>query len=196
MALPTTDPPPRDTEARRIFTLSDERGDLSLPPPGPLQERVSALESALTDGTHKGVETACRSILEHLASYYGIPSPSLKVLGTRPRRIITYSNYESTIEKHGDYDLRTGRIRLWMRTAVRGRVVAYKTLLITLIEEFCHHLDCSYFRFVGSPHTRGFYERMGRMYSLALGREFERPVWRRGPRGRWWMDFQAMKARS
>ena len=67
-------------------------------------------------------------------------------------------------ELHGLYEPveRTrprAKIYVWMRTAKRQQVVAFKTYLRTLIHEFCHHLDFEYYKFEDSFHTKGFFQR-------------------------------------
>ena len=46
-----------------------------------------------------------------------------------------------------------------MRTAKRGQVVAFKTLLRTLIHELCHHLDYELHGLDNTFHTEGFFRR-------------------------------------
>src|SRR5205814_1648653 len=66
-------------------------------------------------------------------------------------------------ELHGLYTPANGHgrdaIRLWMITAKRGQVVAYRTFLRTLLHEICHHLDYTYLHLRDSLHTQGFYQR-------------------------------------
>ena len=50
-------------------------------------------------------------------------------------------------------------ISVWMRTAQRKQVVAFRTFLRTLIHEFCHHLDYELFKLPETFHTEGFYKR-------------------------------------
>ena len=59
-------------------------------------------------------------------------------------------------------------ITLWMRTAKRGQVVAYRTFLRTLLHELCHHLDYTYLHLRDSLHTQGFYQRESSLFA-ALG---------------------------
>jgi hypothetical protein len=88
------------------------------------------------------------------------------VLGTRPHRT---EEGRCVYEKFGDYDLQTGLIRVWMRTAMRRRVSAFGSLLHTLCHEVCHHLDVVGLGLADTPHTRGFYERTALLYHHARG---------------------------
>ena len=51
------------------------------------------------------------------------------------------------------------RITVWMRTAQRKQVVAFRTYVRTLIHEMCHHLDYEMFKLEETFHTDGFYKR-------------------------------------
>jgi hypothetical protein len=50
-------------------------------------------------------------------------------------------------------------VEVWMRTAKRGQVVAFKTLLRTLVHELCHHLDYELHGLDNTFHTEGFFRR-------------------------------------
>src|SRR5207253_4745364 len=64
---------------------------------------------------------------------YDIGRPRLRVLGARPRSVWEGGHSEL----FGDYDFEEKRIRIWMRTAVLGKVTSYRGLLHTLLHEFC-----------------------------------------------------------
>jgi hypothetical protein len=161
-----TDPPPREREARRAFEESDALVRLEpLPGAAELRSRAALLEKAIASGDARKVKAEGESILELLARTYGIGSPRLRVLGTRPRSVWE-GGYS---ELFGDYDFQQQRIRVWMRTAVLGKVTSYRGLLHTLLHEFCHHLDRERLGFLETPHTRGFHSRVDELYHLALG---------------------------
>jgi len=89
-----------------------------------------------------------------------VSSVRVHVLEQRP--------YDDTGELHGLYEpvdevrIRA-RLYVWMRTAKRQQVVAYKTYLRTLVHELCHHLDYEYYRLEDSLHTQGFFRRESNM---------------------------------
>ena len=63
------------------------------------------------------------------------------------------------------------RVTVWMLTAKRGQVVAYRTFLRTLLHELCHHLDYDLLRLRDSLHTHGFYQRESSLFhALDAGR--------------------------
>ena len=160
-----TDLPPRDKRLKKEFEASDAHEALRLPPARSLRGACRELGIALTGAKRPHVKQAGAAILELLAKFYGVRLPDLRVLGLRPRNV--HEGY--TIEVFGDYTYRTEVIRVWMRTAVLGKVTSHRGLLNTLLHEFCHHLDRQLFGYSRTPHTRGFYHRIDRLYHQALG---------------------------
>jgi len=70
-------------------------------------------------------------------------------------------------ELHGLYTLERGRkakIQLWMRTAKKKRVVAFRSYLRTLLHEVGHHVDYTGLRLPESYHTQGFYKRESSLF--------------------------------
>jgi hypothetical protein len=161
-----TDPLPQAMALRRQYEASDARQDLPLPPAEPLQQAARALEAALATAERAPVKRAGERLLALLAAHYGVTPPRLTVLGARPHTVIE-GRY--SWELFGDYTPSTTKIRVWMRTAVLGKVTSFRGLLNTLLHEFCHHLDIRQLGFSESPHTRGFFIRIDALYHLALG---------------------------
>ena len=150
------------------------------------------LEKALAIGDRRSVRLQGEAILGLLAETYAISRPGLRVLGARPRKVWEGGHSEL----FGDYDFEEKRIRIWMRTAVFGKVTSYRGLLHTLLHEFCHHLDREGFGFVETPHTRGFHARVDDLYHLALATppENRRPlVWIRMGRA-WRIDWSKLRS--
>jgi hypothetical protein len=69
---------------------------------------------------------------------------------------------------HGLYVPTQGRtpavITVWMRTAQRRQVVAFRSFLRTLLHEICHHIDYELFLLEESYHTEGFYKRESSLF--------------------------------
>jgi hypothetical protein len=172
-----TDRPPQRAQARREFDQSDALTRLAaLPDAHDLRARAVVFEEAVALGDARGVKASGESMLDLLARTYGIARPGLRVLGARPRTVWEGGH----TELFGDYHFEEKRIRIWMRTAVLGKVTSYRGLLHTLLHEFGHHLDRERFGFLETPHTRGFHGRIDDLYHLALGTppEHRRPlVW-------------------
>jgi hypothetical protein len=113
------------------------------------------------------VERACQALLEEVCARLKVPPPKAKVYARRPQI--------SGGELHGLYepgdDGASCRISVWMRTAQRKQVVAFKTFLRTLIHELCHHLDYEFYRFAETFHTDGFYKRESDLMQKLLAEE-------------------------
>ena len=189
----TTDRPPRSRKARREFDESDALTSLvALPEARDLQARTRLFQAAIAIGDPRRVQAAGESILGLLARTYQIDQPGLRVLGARPRSVWEGGHSEL----FGDYDFEENRIRIWMRTAVLGKVTSYRGLLHTLLHEFCHHLDREKFGFLDTPHTRGFHARVDDLYHLALATppESRRPlVWIRMGNA-WRIDWSRLRS--
>jgi hypothetical protein len=71
-------------------------------------------------------------------------------------------------ELHGLYEPgppgQRARISVWMRTAQRRQVVAFRTFLRTFVHEICHHLDYELYELRESFHTQGFFQRESSLY--------------------------------
>ncbi len=161
-----TDPLPRLARLRREYEQSDKIQGLELPPADELQAQARALQAALAADAPAAVAEAGFAMLELLARFYGVSHPSLEVLGVRPHKVV---EGRLSYELFGDYTPATQVIRVWMRTAIRGKVTSYRGLLNTLLHEFCHHLDVQALVLPETPHTRGFFARVDDLYHLALG---------------------------
>jgi hypothetical protein len=78
-------------------------------------------------------------------------------------------------ELHGLYEPedagRCARITVWMRTARRQQVVAFRSFLRTLAHEWCHHLDYELYRLPETFHTEGFYKRESSIANRLLALE-------------------------
>ncbi|HEY5283491.1 MAG TPA: hypothetical protein VIM14_11945 [Polyangia bacterium] len=188
-----TDPIPRVANLRRQFEESDAKPHLALPPAEPLQKLASSLADALATEERPKVKKAGLDLLTFLATTYQVTPPKLSVLGARPKKVSEGSSYELW----GDYTFATQAIRVWMRTAVLGKVTSFRGLLNTLLHEFCHHLDVKHFGWPDTPHTRGFYGRIDDLYHLALATPADqrRPlVWIKG-RNTWRIDWAKLRAK-
>jgi hypothetical protein len=189
-----TDPLPLDALLKRDYEASDAHLVLRLPPARSLRVACRELGAALTGTKRAQVKLAGAAILGLLSKFYGVRTPGLRVLGLRPRNV--HEGY--TYELFGDYTYRTQMIRVWMRTAVFGKVTSHRRLLNTLLHEFCHHLDRQQLGYPSTPHTRGFFHRIDNLYHRALGTPVDQrvplswiksgSVWRID-----WRQFQAAK---
>jgi hypothetical protein len=187
-----TDAVPRSARLRRQYEASDAQHTLDLPPAGSLQQDAERLRAALEAAQAPEVRRAGQQLLDHLAEFYGLPAPRLRILGVRPHRV---RDGHLDYELHGDYTIETGVLRAWMRTAIRGKVTSYRGMLNTILHEFVHHLDVQLFGWSDTPHTRGFYWRVDALYHLALATPAEKRkplVWiKTGTR--WRIDWSKLR---
>jgi hypothetical protein len=151
---------------KRIYRASDAITKLDLPAGVELGGTLARLRDRLTHDDRAGVQRAAQALADELARGYRVPSIHVRVRARRPVR--------RTHELHGLYELERGHpavITVWMRTAEKRQVVAFKTLLRTLIHEVCHHLDYHLFEIADSFHTEGFYRRESALASALLSQE-------------------------
>ena len=171
-----TDRLPRSKALLDEFGKSDRITSLALPEDGRLVALAKSIEEAMLSEKRQIVSRACQEFLAASADFYGVPTPTVRVLASRPLRL-----YESgwSTELFGDYEPEKNVIRVWMRTSVRKQVTSFGTFLSTLCHEFCHQLDFQLFGFRDSPHTRGFYERAALFYHHARGTPKKQLFWRK-----------------
>ena len=114
---------------------------------------VSLLEPALMHGDRPRTERVAQIICDELCAALRLPRVQVEVRQVRPS--------DRRGELHGLYESagRSQVISIWMYTAKRGQVVAYRTFLRTLIHEIGHHLDYQHLRLSDSFHTDGFFQR-------------------------------------
>ncbi len=158
---------------RRRFTYEDERAyersnatpAVRVPPNAVLEARARSIEGALATGDQPRVQTASQHLLDAFCQLLRVPPLHVEVCGARPR-----NRYG---ELHGLYTPAESRqsrdrVQVWMRTAHRLQVVAFKTFLRTLLHELCHHLDYEYLKLGRSFHTEGFYRRESSLVAAVL----------------------------
>ena len=140
---------------RRIYDRSNTITSVPLRPAPGLLRCVEALEAALTRGDRREVSQLSQDIANGVCASLKVPGLRVLVQGRRPS--------SESGELHGLYtpgeESRRDTVKVWMITAKRGQVVAFRTFVRTLIHEICHHLDYELFHLKDSLHTEGFYTR-------------------------------------
>jgi hypothetical protein len=147
---------PRD---QATYRRSDEIAAIVLPRPEELRPFVAVLREALARDDRMAVAAAATRLAQGILLLLGAPPVRIEVLAVRP--------VSRDAELHGLYtnpDGQRPRIRVWMRTAHHGRVVAFKTFLRTLLHELGHHLDYTYLKLPESFHTEGFFKRESSLF--------------------------------
>ncbi len=151
---------------KRIYRQSDEIRRLDLPEGLALGGLVTRLRERLATDDRTGVQRASQALVDRLAAAYRVPAIRIRVLACRPS--------DKRGELYGLYRPDEGRpaeISVWMRTAAKKQVVAFRTFLRTLVHEVCHHLDYELFRLADSFHTEGFYSRESSLASALLAQD-------------------------
>ena len=151
----------RLSKARQaIYRESDRIGSIILDDVQPLQSASRSLQTALLEADGHATRSACQLLAQGISGRLGIPPVKVRVLAARP--------HDEDSELHGFYNpAEKGRpaiICVWMRTAKRRQVVAFKSFLRTLLHELCHHIDYEYLQLVESFHTEGFYQRESSLF--------------------------------
>lgn len=138
-----------------IYRRSDAIGAVALPPGAAVAAPVAAIAPLLAAGDRAGLQRATQSLVDALVAGFTVPPVDLRVLAVRP------SDLDG--ELHGlyepDEDRDVARITVWMRTAQRKQVVAFRSYVRTVVHEFAHHLDYEHFKLPETFHTEGFYRR-------------------------------------
>ena len=150
---------------RRVYDRSDAIQRLALPDADAIRPAVAELAEALSSESRTATEGTSQRLAAGLHRQFAVPPVELRVLAARPSK--------SWGELHGLYEygpeLARPRITLWMRTAQKRQVVAFRTYLRTLLHEVCHHLDYALLKLPDSFHTQGFYSRESSLFHQLMG---------------------------
>ncbi|MEO8751370.1 MAG: hypothetical protein ABI624_01700 [Casimicrobiaceae bacterium] len=149
---------------QRIYRRSDAIETLPLPAGVMAGKIVAGIRDGLASEDVKAVQRDCQALIDALVAGYGVPPIRLRVLARRPS--------DDYGELHGLYEPEEGRtparITVWMRTAAKKQVVAFKTFLRTVVHEVGHHLDYEHFKLEETFHTDGFYKRESSLANALL----------------------------
>ena len=152
---------------QRIYRKSDAIARLDLPAGVSVGARVARIHEALSRDDRVAVQAASQGLIDALVAGYAVPKIRVRVLAQRPA--------DESGELHGLYEPEDegepAHITVWMRTAARRDVVAFKTFLRTLVHELCHHLDYELFKLPETFHTEGFYKRESTLANALFAQE-------------------------
>jgi len=145
---------------KKIYRQSDAIETVPLPDAPALRPLVDELAAALGEEDRRATEKACQSLADAMLRQLRLPPVRISVLAARPSH--------DWGELHGYYDPTNERvpptITLWMRTAQKKQVVAFRTFLRTVLHEIGHHLDYELRRLEETFHTEGFYKRESSLF--------------------------------
>ncbi len=150
---------------KKIYRASDKISSVSLIDANQLLPLVREVQNALQSQQQAKVLHSSQALVNKLTQQLGVPPIKVKVLTSRP-----HNNYG---ELHGLYEPVAGKtkiaeISVWMLTAKRKQVVAFKTYMRTLFHEVCHHLDYELYKLEDSYHTEGFFKRESSLYAQLI----------------------------
>jgi hypothetical protein len=150
---------------QRLYDRSAAIATVPLTPTPQLFDVATALAETLPTEDLIRVQSLSQIIVNHICAHLGVRTIRVQVQGIRP------SNQRG--ELHGLYTQyadgsSNDSIQVWMRTAKRGQVVAFRTFLRTLLHEVCHHLDYTYFQLRESYHTEGFFQRESSLFRVIV----------------------------
>lgn len=149
---------------KRTYRASDAIYAVPLPSGPSFDPVITKITEGLQREDRGGVEAACQVLLDDLAARLRVPALQVRVFTVRPK--------DSGGELHGLYEPLEGqpaRISVWMRTAERKKVVAFRSFVRTLIHELCHHLDYELYKLPETFHTEGFYKRESSLVLQLIG---------------------------
>ena len=144
-----------NTYQKKIYQKSAGVTSILIPGPERFCPFMDYIAKALAAGHREYTQKGAQALVDALTRVLNVEPVAVKVLEKRP------SNARG--ELHGLYERGGNKARpvitLWMRTAKRIQVVAFKTFLRTLLHEVMHHLDYTLLKLADSFHTEGFYKR-------------------------------------
>jgi hypothetical protein len=145
---------------KRIYRASDEIEVLNLSDRRPVARIAKDIARALEAEDQPTTARLSADFVAEICAGLNIPRSRVKVMHRRPS--------DDYGELHGLYEPCEGRslakITVWMRTAKKSNVVAFRTFLRTLLHELCHHLDYQYLELGDSFHTQGFFKRESSLF--------------------------------
>jgi len=153
---------------KRIYRKSDAIKGIPLENSSVIQPVVIKLKKSLEDNKRRDVARHSTEICRLVCEGLGTEPLIVKISSKRP------SN--STRELHGLYEWEDGEtavLTVWMKTAAKKQVVAFRSFLRTILHELCHHLDYAYFNLDDSFHTEGFFRRESSLYKQIVPAELQ-----------------------
>ncbi|MFH2008155.1 MAG: hypothetical protein ABI333_16350 [bacterium] len=143
---------------RKTYRESDEIVRVALPGLDRMLPVVARLREALVEGDRRTVQRVAAQLADLVTEDLEIGRVRVRVGRRRPTEA-DGSELHGRCSWDGEEQGELPLVEVWMRTAARGQVVAYRTFLRTLIHELCHHLDYELHGLDATFHTEGFFRR-------------------------------------
>jgi hypothetical protein len=157
---------------KRIYRKSDAIDRVPVRRSSDIHAVASKLKESLEDDKRRDVAKHATEICRLVCEGLGAETLTVKIRSRRPSR--------SSEELQGLYERTEGEtcvLTVWMKTAAKGQVVAFKSFVRTLLHELCHHLDYTHFDLEDSLHTEGFFKRESSLYKQVVPADLQK----RGP---------------
>ena len=154
---------------KRIYRQSDAIESIPIDSPADIHPVTVKLKRSLENNKRRDVAKHASEICRLVCEGLDVEPLIVKISSKRP------SN--SARELHGLYEWEDGGtavLTVWMKTAVKGKVVAFKSFLRTILHELCHHIDYTHFDLEDSYHTEGFFKRESSLYKQIVPVELQR----------------------
>ena len=164
---------------KRTYRKSDAIESIPVKNPDDIHPLTVKLKQSLENNKRRDVAKHASEICHLVCDGLGTETLIVKISSRRPS--------SSTEELHGLYERTEGEpsvLTVWMKTAAKGQVVAFKSFIRTVLHELCHHLDYTYFNLDDSFHTEGFFKRESFLYKQLVPSELQKrePRKKKAPR--------------
>jgi hypothetical protein len=163
---------------KRIYRKSDAIETIPVRNPGAIHRVTVKLKESLEHDRRRDVARHASGICRLVCEGLGAETLIVRIRSRRP--------LSSDEELQGLYERTEGEpsvLTVWMRTAAKGQVVAFKSFIRTVLHELCHHIDYAYFGLADSLHTEGFFRRESSLYRQVVPVELQerKPRKKRAP---------------
>jgi hypothetical protein len=164
---------------KRIYRKSDAIESIPVENPRGIHPVIMKLKGSLEHNDRSDLARHASEICRLVCERLGTEALTVKVRSRRPS--------SSDEELQGLYERTQGEtsvLTVWMKTAAKGRVVAFKSFIRTVLHELCHHLDYTYLNLDDSLHTEGFFKREASLYRQIVPIELRKkePGQKKAPR--------------
>ena len=154
---------------KRIYRKSDAIECIPVESPGGIHPVTIMLRKSLEDNKRRDVAKHASEICRLVCDGLDTEALIVKIRSRRPS--------SSDEELQGLYERTDGEkpvLTVWMKTAAKGQVVAFKSFIRTVLHELCHHIDYTYFNLDDSFHTEGFFKRESFLYKQIVPIELQK----------------------
>ena len=141
---------------KQAYEISNQQPEVDFRVTPSMRRKVGELAVWLAAGDKQKVKGATQAVIDLLCAAAAVPSARVSL---RERAYAEFRGDKAVVKLYG-ICAPDGAITLAFRTAVRRKVIAFKTYVNTLAHEFMHHYDRRRLRLGASFHTRGFYQRI------------------------------------